>query len=95
MKFSKLIPIVNLMTNIFIILSFLGYFAYADTNGVFFESEDIVPGIFGEDEIAGNYTFNDPIYFNSQFCLNGVCILDYSDFCQNSVSPKLLKNNKF
>lgn len=46
---------------------------YADTNGIWTETKDIKGGIFGADENPLNYTFNTPVYFLTNICLNRVC----------------------
>ena len=48
----------NFITNILILLLLIfGAISYADTNGIFIQARDVVPGTFGEDEGAGDFTF--------------------------------------
>ena len=48
----------NFITNILILLLLIfGVISYADTNGIFIQARDVVPGTFGEDEGSGDFTF--------------------------------------
>ena len=48
----------NFITNILILLLLIfGAISYADTNGIFIQARDVVPGTFGEDEGSGDFTF--------------------------------------
>ena len=48
----------NFVTNILILLLLIfGVISYADTNGIFIQARDVVPGTFGEDEGSGDFTF--------------------------------------
>ena len=48
----------NFITNILILLLLIfGAISYADTNGIFIQAKDVVPGTFGEDEGSGDFTF--------------------------------------
>ena len=48
----------NFVTNILILLLFIfGAISYADSNGIFIQARDVVPGTFGNDEGAGDFTF--------------------------------------
>ena len=48
----------NFVTNILILLLLtFGAISYADTNGIFIQARDVVPGTFGEDEGSGDFTF--------------------------------------
>ena len=55
---NKLLITVFVMTLTFFSLSF------SDSNGIWTHAEDIKSGVFGDDEIGGDYTFNDIVYFN-------------------------------
>ena len=48
----------NTITNILILfLVIAGGFVWADTNGIWLRAEDVRPGIFGADEMPGDFTF--------------------------------------
>ncbi len=49
---------------ILISIALLFGFAYADTNGIWHLTKDVRPGIFGSDEVRGDYTFIDNLIVN-------------------------------
>lgn len=74
----------NTITNILIILLLVtGGFVWADTNGIWLRSEDVRPGVFGGDEISGDFIFEDKLLANNEFCLDGECHLTWSSVCQS------------
>jgi hypothetical protein len=74
----------NFVTNIFILISImLASVVWADTNGIFLKAEDIVPGIFGEDQSGEDFKFKElnveKLTIENQVCLNGVCVSNWED----------------
>lgn len=62
----------NTITNILILfLVIAGGFVWADTNGIWLRAEDVRPGVFGADEMPGDFTFDSKIILNEQLCLEG------------------------
>ncbi len=58
---------------------FLVSFAYADSNGVWHNAEDIRPGVIGDDENDGTYTFEDAVNFQNTVNVGlGACTNLYS-----------------
>lgn len=47
------------ISSLVLMLVGLSAFVWADGNGVWHEAGDILPGIFGSDEVAGDYIFED------------------------------------
>ena len=56
------------------LLLFTINFIYADSNGVWHYASDIKGGIFGEDEIVLNYTFKNPVIFDSGLSTNSIIV---------------------
>jgi len=76
MNKDKFISRFNFITNILILfVLFFGGFIWADTNGVWHRAEDVQGGVFGSDENALNYTFNNDVYFNS-YLRSGIYYID-------------------
>ena len=74
----------NTITNILILfLVIAGGFVWADTNGIWLRAEDVRPGIFGADEMPGDFIFNDKVVLNNEFCLGGECHLELGSICQS------------
>ena len=62
----------NFITNILILLLIIfGAISYADTNGVFIQAKDIVPGTFGADENSGNFTFPNNLIITKDLIVEG------------------------
>lgn len=44
--------------SLILVLSGISAFVWADSNGIWHEAEDVLPGTFGSDEVDGDYIFN-------------------------------------
>lgn len=78
----------------FLLVVILGSIVLADTNGVWHNSDDIRPGIFGFDEqvFTGGYFFINPVTFNKSIIYNGTELNDlYVNENQvNSISSAMI-----
>lgn len=50
--------------------------SFSDSNGIWTYTEDIRSGVFGGDEVGGNYTFNDIVHFNEDLIYKSTLIED-------------------
>ncbi len=46
--------------------------------------------IFGGDESSGNFTFQDNVLFEEQFCLDGDCHRNFSSVCDSWISSNAI-----
>jgi len=51
----------SIIFSIFLILLLSIFIVYSESNGIWHYAEDVVPGIFGDDQNNGNYIFEDPV----------------------------------
>ena len=74
---EKIIIRFNFITNILILLLLIfGAISYADSNGIFIQAKDVVPGTFGEDEGSGDFTFPSNLTINSNLIVKGKIIYE-------------------
>ncbi|MFW5704442.1 MAG: hypothetical protein ACOCXG_01240 [Nanoarchaeota archaeon] len=63
-----------------------------DSNGVWHYAEDIRPGIIGDDEVTGNYTFQSGVNFNSRIIAPDLIDYDDDDYYLNPSGNTYLRN---
>ena len=63
----------SILTSIFITVLFLGTIVWADTNGIWHLTKDVMPGTFGADEgdTSTSYIFQNPVSFTNSLIYKG------------------------
>lgn len=72
MKANKILIISLTLNAMFLVSLIVGGIVFADTNGVWHNSEDVRSGTFGTDEADGEYVFENPVEFNNEIRVNSI-----------------------
>ncbi len=90
MNFQNFKTNFNFITNIIILVMILfTTVSWAESNGIWVRAEDVVPGIFAQDEGKGSFTFpgnltiNQTVEVGDNICLGDECYGNWTDICNS------------
>ncbi len=82
---------------LFLFFSIFSFFIWADSNGIFYNVEDVRPGVFGFDEQTNlsNFTFNVPLIIENNLTVNGNILVEGESLDLNRVATKFNVDNLY
>jgi hypothetical protein len=87
------LTILNTIGNLFILIVLLsaGSLIWAsDSNGVWHRAEDVVGGVFGEDEASQEFEFANKVDVTGSLCINGECYDSWDNVCDSWIENSVI-----